>query len=61
MEMDNTRWKGLALCHGTDRQTLMQSLDDDKDAGALFVREGSHRRLNLQGCGGRLLMPTYYL
>ena len=44
MEMGNGQNSGErpALCHGTDRQTLMQTLDDDKDADACFVREGSH-------------------
>lgn len=47
--------------HGTDRQTLMQTLDDDKDAGYLFLRQERilKRRLNLQGCADRLLMPSY--
>lgn len=38
----------------------MQTLDDDKDAAAWELGRGSHRRLDLQGCGDRLLMPSYY-
>ena len=40
MGIDKSREKGLrcALCHGTDRLTLMQTLDDDKDAGARSLR-----------------------